>query len=229
MGIIVRRAAVPFVIIAAAVLVGVAACAAAGPTGPAGPVQGPETPAPVAITVNPSALPVGDPVPTGIAVGRQELVLYFWGTAEQPYLDQAWRDQGSGAVDVDHPCAGGRAVTAMTMGDLKGKLFGVTQCVTPDGTLIEFGGVWAEAGRITSQAGGATVEARYARWSRNPQVTIFWLSRKGKPLPDSVADGKGGTSPLPPENYPLLTAYDAKGTTIDSLRLRPPVIEPKSA
>ena len=99
----------------------------------------------------------------------------------------------------------------------------------PDGTLVEFGGVWAEASRITSRSGGATVEARYARWSTNRQVTVFWLRRQGTPVPDSVRVGEGGTSPLPPEHYPLITAYDAKGGTIASFRLRPPETEQTSA
>ena len=47
--------------------------------GGAGRAGRPETPAPVPITANPSALPVGDTVPTGIVIGGKEMVLYFWG------------------------------------------------------------------------------------------------------------------------------------------------------
>jgi hypothetical protein len=219
-----HRLTVPAVICAAAMLVGLAACAAKGPAEQAG---GPETPSPVPITVNPSALPVGDSIPTGVLIGGKELVLYFWGTAELPYLDQAWRDRGSGVVDVDNVCAGGTGVGADVGPDAGGRWFNVVQCVTPDGTLIEFGGVRGEVARVTSTAGGATVQARYARWSANRAITVFWLQRQGKPLPRNVDLGSGRTSPGPAELYPLITAYDGNGGTIAELRLRPSAAEPK--
>ena len=87
--------------------------------------------------------------------------------------------------------------------------------------------MWAEAGRITVQAAGKTVQAKYARWSANRSVTMFWLQRQGKPLPHNIPAGEGRTTPLPPEQYPLVTAYDGKGATIGTIRIRPPATEQK--
>ncbi|GAB3830748.1 hypothetical protein ACFPIJ_30735 [Dactylosporangium cerinum] len=220
-----HRLSVPGVIVSAAVLVGLAACAAKGPDGQPG---GLETPSPVPITVNPSALPVGDTVPTGIVIGGKEMVLYFWGgSPDWPHLDHAWRDRRTGAVEVDQPCAGGYGFFADTMQTEPVRWLDVHQCVTPDGTLIEFGAVFAEPGRVTVQAAGKTVEAKYARWSANRSVTMFWEQRQGKPLPHNIPDGEGRTTPLPPEQYPLVTAYDGKGATIGTIRIRPSASEQK--
>jgi hypothetical protein len=62
----------------------------------------------------------------------------------------------------------------------------------------------------------------FTSWSHDPQVTIFWLQRAGEPLPDNTPAGEGRWAPLPPENYPLVTAYDQSGSVIDSARIRPP-------
>jgi hypothetical protein len=215
-----HRLAAPVAVGVAVMIVGLAACAARGTAG------GPATPSPIAITANPSALPVGDTIPTGMLVGRKELVLYFWGTAADPFLDQAWRDAGTGDVELDNVCGGGAAGGAIGAVE-PGRFFGLTQCVAADGTLIEYGAVWGEAIRITSQDAGATVEARYARWSTNRSITVFWLQRHGQPVPDNIPDGAGGTTPLPPERYPLFTAYDRDGSTIATERLRPYATEQK--
>jgi hypothetical protein len=218
-----RRLAVPGVIVAAAVLVGLAACAARNTMEQP---SGPETPSPVPITLNPSAMPVGDTIPTGVVVGRKELVLYFWGNPQHPYLDSAWRDQGTGVIDADTPCNGGVGTGADLGGDATHWL-NATQCAGPGDALVEYGAVRGDVARVTSQSGGATVQARYARWSANQEITVFWLQRKGKPAPQNVELGTGNTSPLPPDQYPLITAYDAKGATIAQLRLRPSGTEQK--
>ena len=206
-------------------IVGLAACSARGTADDT--TGGPATPSPIAITANPSALPVGDTMPTGLLVGRKELVLYFWGTAAAPFLDQAWRDAGTGEVEVDDVCGGGRAAGGALGAVGPGRFFGLTQCVAADGRLIEYGAVWGEASRITSQDAGATVEARYARWSTNRSITVFWLQRNGQPVPDNIPNGAGRTTPMPPEHYPLITAYDRDGATIATERLRPSATEQK--
>ena len=206
-------------------IVGLATCSVRGTAGDT--PGGPATPSPIAITANPSALPVGDTMPTGILVSRKELVLYFWGTAAAPFLDQAWRDADTGDVELDDVCCGGRTAGG-TLGAVgPGRFFGLTQCAAADGTLIEYGAVWGEASRITSQGAGATAEARYARWSTNRSITVFWLQRYGRPVPDNIPNGAGGTRPLPPEHYPLITAYDRDGATIATERLRPSATEQK--
>jgi hypothetical protein len=220
-----RRLPAPVAVGVVAMIVALAACATRGAADDT--TGGPATPSPIPITANPSALPVGETIPTGILVGRKELVLYFWGTAANPFLDQAWRDADSGDVEVDNVCAGGRAVGAAGGAVEPGRFFGLTQCHAGDGTLVEYGAVWAEATRITSQDAGVTAEAHYTRWSTNRSVTVFWLQRHGRPVPDNVPDGPGRTAPLPPEHYPLITAYDHDGREIAAERLRPGATEQK--
>ena len=183
---------------------------------------GPATPSPVPITANPSALPVGNTTPTGIVIDRQELVLYFFGSSQRPYLTNVWRDTGTGRIDLDP-----RYPVTLIGGDPASGFFDMTQMVAGDGDLIEFGALRAEASRITCQDGGATVEARYTPWSAVPTVTAFWLRRSGKPVPAHAPAGEGRWEPLAPERYPLLTAYGRDGKVVATDRLRPPGFEQK--
>lgn len=48
-----------------------------------------------------------------------------------------------------------------------------------------------------------------------------------QPVPDNIPNGVGRTTPLPPELYPLITAYDRDGATIATERLRPSATEQK--
>ncbi|GIJ48045.1 hypothetical protein Val02_49310 [Virgisporangium aliadipatigenens] len=195
-------------------------------TSPTQPPTGPETPSPIPITANPSALPIGDTVPTSMVIGGQELVLYFWGRPDRPNLDHAWRDTTTGAIDlqIDGLCS-----AAAEPDDLPRNFFRVRQCTFTHTPLIEYGAVWAAPARITSRDAGKTTNAHYTRWSNNRDVTIFWLKRQGKPIPQSApyGDGGWGSTPLPEDRYPLLTAYDAEDRTIATARLRPPATEQK--
>jgi hypothetical protein len=215
------RLAAVLVLVPAAILAAGLPAACASSTGAPG---GPETPIPVPIIAYPSARPVGNTVPTSVVVGGRELVLYFWGDPARPTLTAAWRDTGTGAVDVNTGCNG---VIVMDPDELRGHFFGLRQCVTDNGSLIEFGAIWAEPARITSKDAGKAVDARFAWWSGNHDVTVFWLKRAGAPVPDNTPDGEGRTAPLPEDRYPILTAYDAKGRTITTARIRPSADEQK--
>lgn len=175
---------------------------------------GPASPATVRVSVNPSALPIGDAVATGVVVSGRELVLYLWGGREYPNLGWAWRDTGSGVVD-DHDPVGGTVV------DLSAPPFlGLTQLDAGDGTVVEFGAVRAPATRIVvTPPGRDPVETRYVRWSADFGVVMFWLRRSGPPVPT-------GAQPGPPDRYPLVTAYDGHGRTIASVRIRPLAARP---
>jgi hypothetical protein len=186
---------------------------------------GPATPSPVPITANPSALPVGNTVPTDIVIDGQELVLYFWGDRDRPNLTSVWRHRDTGKVDLDHRFSGG-SVGAF-FANKPGQFFEMNQLVVGDGQLVEFGAVWAEATRITCQDGGTTVEARYAPWNVNPSYTLFWLRRHGDPIPANTPAEEGVWRPLAPERYPLLTAYGRDGKVVATDRLRPDAFEQK--
>jgi len=181
---------------------------------------GPASPAPVRITINPSAPPLGNTVPTGIVVQDREMILYFWGNPANPYFDVVWRDRGTGQVTEK---GSGLGVGARPPDGF----FEVNQLVAEDGTLIEYGALRRPAARITCAADGVTVEARYTRWSIDPMVTIFWLQRSGSPIPANRDVGDGRTEPLEPERYPLLTAYDSAGQVIATIRIRPEATQQK--
>ncbi|WP_432994310.1 hypothetical protein [Dactylosporangium sp. CA-233914] len=215
----------PVLVLSGVLVAALAACTANATSGPP-PGGGLVTPSSVPFSVGPSAHTTGNSMPTGIVVNGKELILYFWGEPDHPYLAQASRSTTTGAIDVDDVCLGGRAMTKQ-LATVPGKFFFVGQCVAPDGLLIEYGAVYADAERITSRSGGTTYEAKFARWTPKPGVTVFWLHRKGDPIPGNVSNRPGETTPLPEEHYPLLTAYDAKGEVLATERIRPDATEQK--
>ena len=189
-------------------------CAAPGPGWTGGEVS----PAPVRVTINPSALPIGDAVATGVVVGTREMVLFFWGDRDHPDLGRAWRDTRTGEVDGNDPI--GSAVRDLSLASTA-PFFGLDQLVAGDGTVIELGAVRAPVARITSTPpGGGPVEARFVRWSPDPGVVIFWLRRAGPPIPPNRTVDNG-TQPYGPDRYPLVSAYDRDGRAVASARIRP--------
>jgi hypothetical protein len=195
-----------------------------------GPVEnwagGQVSPVPVRVTVNPSAMPLGDAVATGLVVQRQELILMFWGDPDHPYLGIDWRDVDTGRINQDGPLRSSLGVGVSG----PDRLFGVDQLNPGDGTVIEYGAVKGPVARIVSQAPESDpVEAKFVRWSRDPSVSFFWLRRRGTPLPSNSPSGHDGLMvPLAPERYPLFSAYDSAGRMIASVRLRPEAYGPRN-
>ena len=100
-----------------AVVITVVALGARSARGPADNLTGgPTTPSLTAITASLSALPVGNTTPTGIVIGRKELVLYFWGSLTGPTRDRAWRDVDTGQIDLESRCGGGGRVAGIGSG-----------------------------------------------------------------------------------------------------------------
>jgi hypothetical protein len=200
-----------FAVVASVLVLGLSGCATGGPSDWVG---GPVTPSPVTITYWPSAMPVGETMPTGIDVAGQEMVLYFW-NANQPYLDVAWRDRASGAVH-EQP---GLDVLTTTCGASPPWL-ALYELSAPDGQVVDFGAVRAPVARLSDEFRGSTVDAKYARWTADPGVTVFWLRRPGGPMPTDSQLGGDREVPLDPSLYPLVTAYAADGRELTSARVR---------
>jgi hypothetical protein len=189
-------------------------CAAPAPGWTGGEVS----PAPVRVTVNPSALPIGDAVATGVVVGTREMVLFLWGDRDHPELGTAWRDTGTGEIDGNDPIGSAVPDPVLAATD---PIFGLDQLVAGDGTVIELGAVRGPVARVTSTPPGRRpVEARFVRWSADPGVVIFWLRRAGPPIPPNRTVDNG-TEPYGPERYPLICAYDRDGHPVASARIRP--------
>jgi hypothetical protein len=183
---------------------------------------------PVQVTVNPSAMPVGDAVATGLVVRGQELIILFWSDPDHPSLGINWRDVATGRINDTGPL---RSSAAFGLGRTEpDRLIRVDQLDAGDGTVIEYGAVGGSAARIVSQApGSAPVEAKYVRWSLDPSVSFFWLRRRGAPIPSNSPSGHEGLMvPLAPERYPLFSAYDRAGRLIASVRLRPEAYGPRN-
>jgi hypothetical protein len=200
-------------------LLAVTAC---GHTADGSPPGGPVTPSSIPISIGPSAHTIGNTMPTGIVIQGTELVLYFWDSASGPVFAQAWRNTGTGAVETSGGfCTGG------TGSEDQHLLSGLSQCRAADRSLVEFGVFQGEAARITSRADGTTTEAHFARWNRDT-LTVFWLQRHGKPAPtDIFYPDRGLTSPLPADQYPVITVYDGKGEVLASGHIRPGLGEQK--
>src|SRR5262245_50542094 len=159
-------------------------------------------------------MPVGETMPTGIYLGGQEMVLYFWGP-NQPYLDVAWRDRTSGAVH-DQP---GLDILTTVCG-ASAPWLAVYELTSPDGIVVDFGAVRASVASISADYKGSTVDAKYARWTADRAVTVFWLRRPGGPMPSNRQLGGDRSVPLAAELYPLLTAYAADGHVLATTRVR---------
>jgi len=231
---------------AAAILV---ACAQPGPaehwTG------GPVTPSPIQLTINPSAPPLGNTVPTGILVMNKEMILFFWGEVERPYLGTDWRDRDTGRITEEIPVPPVEMSLPIGTAGVD-PIFGLQQLVVGDGTLVEYGAVRGPAARIVvrdPEGGeveaaftpwtrdpavtifwdpeGGEVEAAFTPWTRDPAVTIFWVHRRGAPIPKNVAVREGLWEPLAPDRYPLVSAYDGGGRRIADARIRPSAYEQK--
>jgi hypothetical protein len=207
------------------------ACAQPGPAGPL-PGQdwtgGPVSPVPVQVTVNPSAMPVGDAIATGLVAQGQELILRFWGDPGRLYLGTDWRDVATGRITEEKPFP--MVSAGSTFGaPVSDRIFEVDQADPGDGTVLEFGVVDGSPARIVCEPpGGDPVEAKFTPWSRDPSISFFWLRRPGTRIPSNIPSGNNGAMvPLAPERYPLFSAYDSAGKLIGSLRLRPEAYQPR--
>lgn len=205
----------------AAVAAGAALVACAHPGPPGDWTGGPVSPAPIRLTINPSATPRGNAVPTGIVVAKHELILYFCCAGPYPFLSSAWRDTGTGRIVDEMPVPSVEA--GLPVGTLGvDPIFGLNQIAVGDGTLAEYGAVRGRAGRIVVRdPGGTEVEAAFTAWTADPGVTIFWVHRVGAPIPKSPLVREGVWEPLAPDRYPLVSAYDGGGRLIADARIRP--------
>jgi len=184
-------------------------------------VGGPATPSPLTIPAA-GIRHVGDPVPTGIVVDGAELVLVIE-DAFQTALDTTWRDTTSGAVTRDHP--------RRQLGSVSGEgghtyFHELAQLDLANGNVIDFGDVRSSVDRVEITDHGRTIQAKFTPWSHDPGLVIFWAERKGRPIPENSQVDVGHSVPLDPDRYPLVTAY-ARGTVIESARIRPPAMSQK--
>jgi hypothetical protein len=201
-----------------------AACAHTEPVQHA--TGGPVTPTPVPVTINPSAMPLGNTVPTGIVLAGHEMILYFWGDLH-PYLSTVWRDTNSGRITDVPPIP--RTVPGLPIGTAGvDPIFGLDQIDAGDGTVVEYGAVHGRPARIVVRdPSGTGSEASFTTWTRDPAVVIFWVQRKGSRIPENVAVREGVWEPLAPDRYPLVSAYDDGRRLIAEARIRPSGFEQK--
>jgi hypothetical protein len=208
-------AALRTTLLAAVLAVALAGCT---PSGVPDWTGGPVSPSP--LTLDPIAGQAGDAIPTGLLVEKHELILYFLAGSGDPHLAATWRDTGTGKVSPWDPIYD--AIEGGDIGEAStSPVFQLNQYVPGDGTVIEYGGVVGPAARIVSRNGDEVTEARFARWSRDPSISIFWLRRRGLPIPPNTHPDEAHSVPLAPERYPLISAYDKAGHLIGSARLRP--------
>jgi hypothetical protein len=187
---------------------------------------GPVTPTPVPVTINPSAMPLGNTVPTGIVLAGYEMILYFWGDIH-PYLSTVWRNTSTGRVTDEPPVPTGR--TGLPIGTAGvDPVFGLDQIDAGDGTVVEYGAVHGHPARVVVRdPDGTEVGASFTTWTKDPAVAIFWVHRKGSPIPQNVPVREGLWEPLAPDRYPLVSAYDGGRRLIAEARIRPSGFEQK--
>src|SRR5436190_50990 len=119
------------------------------------------TPSPIQLTINPSAPPLGNTVPTGILVMNKEMILFFWGEVERPYLGTDWRDRDTGRITEEIPVPPVEMSLPIGTAGVD-PIFGLQQLVVGDGTLVEYGAVRGPAARIVVRnPEGGEVEAAF--------------------------------------------------------------------
>jgi hypothetical protein len=199
-------------------VLGLVAGCTGGPSGPPRSVihisAGPVTPSPVAVTIHPSALPLGQAMATRVVIDGQEMIVYLWGTLRYSTLDIAWRDTTTGAVTEQL-----RGFWTVAMCTPTDPAFLAVDELSTATTVVDFGAVRAPATRIVADGYGESVPAAFTTWTADPSVTVFWLVRSGPPIPSPSPVGDGRSVGLPPENYPLLTVYH-DDTVVASTRIR---------
>jgi hypothetical protein len=196
-----------------------------GPAGATGPPGGLVSVSPIPLTANPSLVPDGDTVPTGILVAGWELVLSGTPGFPAPQLWPTWVERATGRERDTWPASLGGDSTTVVVG---GPLNIVEHTVVGDGTVINWGVVTGAPDWIVLTENGRNYPATFARWSVDRTVTFWWLRRPGGPLPAGVPYTTCGLiSPQPAQRYPLLVAFRADGTQLGRGYLQPEISGPK--
>ena len=176
----------------------------ASPPTPAPTVWPGPTPRPaptVPVFVHPSFPAVGDVITTGVRVGADS-ELVFWFT-DGPGLASGLRDATTGQVRSLE--GGGSGVRGFS--DL-------AQIDDRRGGIVDYGLFVGGAARITVTTGDQRLEAELAPWSIDPSHIVFWTRHTGTPLPPSGAPQPSSGASLPPSGAPLFTAYDRANRVI---------------
>lgn len=165
---------------------------------PAAPPLPAPTPRPaptVPIAVHPSFPPVGDVITTGVRVGNDnELVFWFH---EGPGLSAGLRNTATGTVrGLDGGGGGGLGFANLAQIDDR------------RGGLVDYGLFVGDAARITVSSSGQQVDAELAPWSSDRSYIVFWARHIGTPLPPTGAPEATGVA------QPRFTAYDRAGEVI---------------
>lgn len=153
-------------------------------------------PAPsVPFSVHPSFPPVGDVITTGVRVGNDdELVFWFY---EGPGLSAGLRNTATGTVRSLEGAGGGGPGFA-----------NLAQIDDRRGGLVDYGLFIGDAARISVSTSGQQVDAELAPWSNDRSYIVFWARHTGTPLPPTGAPATTDVA------QPQFTAYDRAGKVI---------------
>lgn len=171
---------------------------------PAPVAQPPAPPAPTSITPPtttgpPPAEPLGEVVGTGIRAAAGEIVI-FARAVDDP---QIFPDIHFGLVAGFR--SGGNLEPVLATNEFRGSDRSFGFHATDGGEILQdqvipvFGYFAGAAARITTTVHGKTIQASVAKWSKDPNVVIFWFDPVA--VPDSAS--------LTP-----LIAYDSKGSRL---------------
>lgn len=181
-------------------------------------------PSPLPVTINPSAPPRGDTIPTGLKTGDNEMILYFWGSGQRDiHLTTAWRNTKTQQITDGVWSLAGQWWRGAPDNDG----FLTLSQMPVDRGVFEFGAFRGSPERITSTVDGKSYDAAFTTWSADASVVVFWLHRAGTPAPHESPVNADGYRPIPDEKYPLITAYDAAGNVMATQRLKNPPSELK--
>ncbi|HEU4422336.1 MAG TPA: hypothetical protein VFR67_07310 [Pilimelia sp.] len=194
----------------AATLAVVVACAPGGTAPPGGPGDrwqvGPTGPAPT-ITPNPSFPPIGGMITTGVRIDGKELVLALGRISGLVGMEAHLYDSVTGVVTPGPEATMGWSPPrepATGFADIR-------EAALDTSHVLQWGWVRGPAARLNVRQDGADHPVTAATWSADPDVTAFWVLRRGRPAGNWLDE----SSPPPDDQLPVFTAYDRAGRELD--------------
>ena len=195
-----------------------AGCTSKVSEGPPSAADGPASPGAIPGGVlNPSLGPSAAPVPAGLRMDGQALLVVFGKLSDgTPDVDTVWYDPTTAKV-VDGPVA-----MAAWPAQAQGAGFQKTIAAADrEGRIVVYGWVLGAIDKVWMEWRGARLPATLVPWAANPACKAFWV-RAGDYVPAAVgpsAPPSSGASPV--NSAAALIAADATGKPLYGLQLAP--------
>jgi hypothetical protein len=194
-----------------------AGCAPKGGQSPPPVVDGPASAGAIPSSgLNPSLGPSPAPIPAGLRVDGEALLVVFGKLSDgTPDVDTVWYDPTTAAIVT------GPASMAAWPAQAQGAGFQKTVAAADrEGRIVLYGWVLGPVEKVWMEWRGARLPATLVAWPANPACKAFWL-RAGDYAPAAVVPAPPSPSASPVYVAASLVAADAGGKPVYTLPLAP--------